>query len=210
MPVSAGQDATGGGHADGTRSAVGWFWRMFGGVVVALRYPILLAWIAAAVAASLYLPGITSSGGLGGLIPAGSPAAKAEVDATKLFGVPLASAEVAVVQRNPARFPLQVQAASAARAAAVDQGHTRGIPGLEGALPVAHTAGLFPGSRERSTTIVTFLFFRPETSIGAQTAGAHTYARRYLSAPQDHLVGSPGPLPPGTRRAISSSATCLG
>jgi len=53
---------------------------MFGGVVVALRYPILLAWIAAAVAATLYMPTLTASGGLGGLIPAGSPATKAEVD----------------------------------------------------------------------------------------------------------------------------------
>jgi RND superfamily putative drug exporter len=168
---------------------------MFGGVVVALRYPILLAWVAAAVAATLYLPALSSSGGLGGLIPAGSPAAKAEIDATKLFGEPLAAAEVAVVQRNPARFPLRVQAESFARAVAVDQGHARGIPGLEGALPVANTAGLFPGSREQSTTIVTFLIFRPETSIGAQTAGAHTYARRYLSAPQDHLVGVTGSAP---------------
>ena len=136
IPVSEGQDTIG-GRAGRTRSAVGWFWRMFGGVVVALRYPILLAWIATAVAATLYLPALTSSGGLGGLIPSGSPAARAEVDAAKLFGVPLASAEVAVVQRNPARFPLRVQAASAARAVAVDQGHIRGIPGLKGALLVA-------------------------------------------------------------------------
>ena len=192
--MSEGQETTVGG-AKHARSAVGWFWRMFGGVVVALRYPILLAWIAAAVAATLYMPSLTSSGGLGGLVPPGSPAAKAEVDATKLFGVPLASAEVAVVQRDPARFPLQVQASSVARAVAVDQGHIRGITGLEGALPVANTAGRFPGSRERSTTIVTFLFFRPSTSIGAQTAGAQTYARRYLSAPQYHLAGVTGSAP---------------
>jgi len=51
--MSAEQDITG-GRAGRARSAVGWFWRMFGGVVVALRYPILLAWIAAALAATLY------------------------------------------------------------------------------------------------------------------------------------------------------------
>jgi putative drug exporter of the RND superfamily len=174
---------------------------MFCGVVVALRYPILLAWIAAAVAATLYLPALATSGGLGGLIPAGSPAAKAEADAAKLFGEPLASAEVAVVQRDPAAFPLPVQAAAAEHAAAVDHGEVQGIRGLAGALPVANTAGRFPGSRERSTTIITFLFFRPGTSIGAQTAGAQTYARRYLTAPQDHLVGVTGSVPAEPRRA---------
>ncbi len=192
--MGAGRDTTG-GRAGAPRSAVGWFWRMFGGVVVALRYPILLAWIAAAAAVTLYMPALTTSGGLGGLIPAGSPAAKAEADAAKLFGEPLASAGVAVVQRNPARFPLPVQAAAAERAVAADHGDVRGIPGLAGALPVANTAERFPGSRERSTTVITFLFFRPGTSAGAQTAGAQAYARRYSSAPQDHLVGVTGTVP---------------
>jgi putative drug exporter of the RND superfamily len=198
--VGAGQDTTG-DRAGAPPSAVGWFWRMFGGVVVALRYPILLAWLAAAVAATVYLPALTSSGSLAGLIPAGSPAAKAEADAAKLFGEPLASAGVAVVQRDPARFPLPVQAAVAERAVAVDQGDVRRIPGLAGALPVANTAGRFPGSREWSTTIVTFLFFRPGTSAGAQTAGAQTYARRYLSAQQDHLVGVTGSVPAETAQS---------
>ena len=97
-----------------------------------------------------------------------------------------------MVQRGPHRFPLAVQARAARAAAAVDQRRVRGIYGLAGALPVANTAGLFPGSRERSTTIVTFLYFKPGVSLGAQSRGAHEYVRRYLSAPADHVAGVTG------------------
>ena len=170
---------------------MGRLWRALAFVVVALRFPILLAWVAAAAAATVFLPGMASSGALGNLIPKHSPGLRAEYDATRLFGVPLTS-QVDVVQRDPHKFPIQAQIRAARRAAAVDQGKVHGILGLAGALPVANTAGIFPGSRERSTTIVTFLFFRSGTSIEAQAAGGRAYARRYLNAPQDHLVGVTG------------------
>ena len=38
------------------RAGVGWFWRLFGAVVVAFRIPILVGWIVAAVLATVYLP----------------------------------------------------------------------------------------------------------------------------------------------------------
>ena len=82
---------------------MGWPWRAIAFVVTALRFPILLAWIAAAVAATVYLPAIATSGNIDTLIPKDAPAVRAEVDATRLFGVPL-SAQVAVVQRNPRGF----------------------------------------------------------------------------------------------------------
>jgi putative drug exporter of the RND superfamily len=176
-------------------AAVGRFWRVFAAAIVALRFPILIGWIVAAVAAMLFLPGIAASGGIGGLIPPDSPALKAEADAARLFGEPLASAQVAVVQRDPGKFPLSVQAASVRRAASVDNGEAKGIPGLAGALPVTNTAGQFPGSREKSTTIITFLIFRPGTPAAEQAAGARSYARRYLNAPRDHLIGVTGPVP---------------
>ncbi|MGE5291299.1 MAG: MMPL family transporter [Micromonosporaceae bacterium] len=176
------------------RPPVSRLFRGFAFVVVALRYPILLAWIAAAVAATIFLPVIASSGALGDLVPKGSPGVRAEYDATKLFGLPLAS-EVAVVQRDPHGLPVKTQVAAARRAVAVDQGQVHGIDGLVGALPVANTGGYFPGSRERSTTVVTFLLFRPGTSVAAQAAGGHAFARRYVSAPRDHLVGVTGVAP---------------
>lgn len=176
------------------RAAVGWLWRGLAFAVTALRYPLLLAWIAAAVLASLFLPSLGGSSGIGGLIPQGSAAVRAEYDAARLFGFPL-SAQVAVVQSNPRGFTSAELLAFAHRAAAVDAGHVTGIPGLAGALPVPNTGGV-PGVRGRhSTTIITFLFFRPATSIATQTAGGEAYAHRFLGAPADHLVGITGAAP---------------
>jgi putative drug exporter of the RND superfamily len=173
---------------------VGWLWRALAAVMVAGRYLIVLAWIAAAVAVTLYLPSLTASNGVSGLIPSGAPALRAEYDATKIFGLPL-TAQVAVVQRNPRRFTLAVQERAARQAAAMDNGHATAISGLGAAVPVANTAGAFPGSRERSTTIITFLYCQPATSTGEQAADGRAYARRYLSAPADHLVGVTGAAP---------------
>jgi putative drug exporter of the RND superfamily len=173
---------------------VGWLWRAIAFVVTALRFPILLAWIAAAVAATVFLPPIATSGNINSLIPRGAPALRAEIDATRLFGVPL-SAQVAVVQRNPRGFTSAQIVTAGLRAAAVDERHAAPIAGLAGALPISNVGQVIPGSRERQTTIITFLFFRPATSIAEQTAGGQAYARRYLSHPQDHLVGVTGPAP---------------
>jgi putative drug exporter of the RND superfamily len=70
-----------------------------------------------------------------------------------------------------------------------------GIPGLAGAFPLPNAAGLLKGTNERSTTVITFLYFRAGTSFGAQTAGANQYARWYLGRPADHVVGVTGPVP---------------
>ncbi|HEV2377088.1 MAG TPA: MMPL family transporter [Streptosporangiaceae bacterium] len=174
--------------------AVGFHWRAYGAVVVALRLPLLLAWVAAAAAATIFLPPLTPSGSVTGLVPAGAPALQAEAQASRLFGLPLA-AQADVVQRDPRGFSLQTQVQAARLALAVDRGQVPGILGLAGALPVANTAGLFPGSRERSTTIITYLFFHPDMSVAAQAAEASAFARRFDAAPQDHLVGVTGPAP---------------
>ncbi len=173
---------------------MGWLWRALAAVIVAARYLILLGWIAVAVAVTLYLPPLAASSGVGGLIPSGAPALRAEYDAARIFGLPL-TAQVAVVQRDPSGFSLALQEHAARQAAAVDTGHGARISGLAAAVPVANTAGAFPGSRERSTTVITFLYFRPGTSIAAQTAGGEAFAHRYAGAPADHLIGVTGPSP---------------
>jgi putative drug exporter of the RND superfamily len=185
-------------QADNTRppqrpegASAGWLWRAFAFVVVAARWLILPVWIAAAVGATLYLPSLTTSSAIGGLIPQNAPALRAEYDATRLFGLPL-TAQAAVVQRDPHRFSLAAQAEAVRQAVGVDRRRGAGIAGLAAAVPVANTAGVFPGSRERSTTIITYLYFRPGTSTGTQAAGAQVYAHRYAAA---HLVGVTGPAP---------------
>jgi uncharacterized membrane protein YdfJ with MMPL/SSD domain len=79
-------------HSDGSaprreRAAVGWIWRAWAALVVAARYVILLAWIAAAVAATFYLAPLTPASGIGGLVPSGAPALQAEYDSARIFGL---------------------------------------------------------------------------------------------------------------------------
>jgi putative drug exporter of the RND superfamily len=70
-----------------------------------------------------------------------------------------------------------------------------GIPGLAGAFPLPNDPGLMPGTAEHSTTIITFLYFRPGASFGQQTAGANAYVHWYLNQPADHVIGVTGPIP---------------
>ena len=77
----------------------------------------------------------------------------------------------------------------------VSPGPPGGIPGLAGAFPLPNAAGLLRATNEQSTTVITFLAFRPGTSFGAQTAGAHAYVRWFLNRPDDHVVGVTGPVP---------------
>jgi len=175
------------------RAATGRLARAYAALVVALRYLIVAGWVAAAVLVIRFLPALAPAGGVASLVPANAPALQAEATATRTFGEPL-DAQVAVVQRSSHGLASQVQLAAGRAAAAVDTGQPRGGPiaGLAGAVPIPNTGGRFPGSRERSTTIVTFLYFRPGTSFAAQTAGGELYARRYASAKDAHLIGVTG------------------
>jgi len=77
----------------------------------------------------------------------------------------------------------------------VSPGPPGGIPGLAGAYPLPNAAGLLHGTNEQSTTVVTFLGFRPGISFGEQTASADAYVRWFLGRPSDHVVGVTGPIP---------------
>ncbi len=181
----------------GPRAATGKLARAYAAVVVALRYPILLAWAAVVVAAVLYLPALApSDGGTGNLLPANSPALQTEVTATKIFGAPL-DAQVAVVQRNPRGLPQPAQSAAVRHAAGVDTDHPAGgaIDGLAGALPVLNTDRIFPAARESGTTAITFLYFRPDTPLAAQVEGGQEYAARNATGPGASLVGITGAGP---------------
>jgi putative drug exporter of the RND superfamily len=161
--------------------------------VVALRYVIVAGWVAAVAAAVAYLPALTPSNGVAGLVPSTAPAVQAEYTATRIFGEPL-DAQAVLVQRAPRGLPASAQEAAVRNAVNFDTGGAAGHPisGLAGALPVPNSGGIFPGSRERSTTVLTFLYFRPATSVAGQLAGSLQYASRYASAPADHLVGVTG------------------
>jgi len=180
------------------RAATGGLARGYAAVVVALRYLILAGWVVAVAAAVLYLRPLapSDSSGAASLVPASSPALRAEATSTAIFGAPL-DAQVAVVQRNARGLPQAVQETAVRRAVDTDTGKPVGdpIPGLAGALPVANTDRLFPSSRESSTTVITFLYFRPGTSLAAQTTGGQLYASRNASGRAAGLVGVTGAVP---------------
>ena len=78
----------------------------------------------------------------------------------------------------------------------VSPGPPGGIPGLAGAFPVPNVSNqLIRGAREHSTTVITFLYFQPSTSLAAQTAGAEAYAHWYLGYPSSDVIGVTGPVP---------------
>ena len=176
--------------------------KAFAYLVVGLRFPLILGWAAAVVGAVLFLPPLPSSGGLADLIPAGSAAAHADADATRLFGYPL-EAGVAIVQRDPHGLPPSV--VQTAAHAAVGYDRSPGIPGLLAVVPVPNgagvtapaftaapigAAGLLAGAQRHTSTIVTYLDYRPDATLDQQVAGAHAYAARYLT----HVAGVTGPV----------------
>jgi putative drug exporter of the RND superfamily len=167
--------------------------RAFAWTVVRLRYLLLPAWIAAALAVTFGLAGLGSGEplALGGLIPQDAPALEVSQRERAAFSAPL-TADTVVVQRNPDGLSPETQARGVARAVAA----TRAGGGPESialALPVPNTLGLVPASRESGTTLVTYLFFTPDSSLTDQVRLADRYAAQI--GPQDHLVGVTGPAP---------------
>ena len=166
--------------------------KAFASVVVWLRYLVVAAWIAAAAATAIYLPGLGSGEPLelGGLLPEDSPAIDAGERSQQLFTVPL-TADTAVVERNPEGFSAETQAAIVERA--VDATTQEGTGDeIRFALPVLNTRELFPGSEEDGTTAVTHLFFPPEVSLTNRVELAHEYAER---GQEGHFAGVTGPGP---------------
>jgi putative drug exporter of the RND superfamily len=165
--------------------------RAFAISVVRLRYLVVAAWIAAAVAATVYLPGLRSGEPLelGGLVPDDSPAIEAGARSQQLFSVPL-TADTVVVERDQAGFSVEEQRAIVERA--VDA-TTQERPGddILFALPVLNTKELFPGSEEDGTTAVTHLFFSEDVSLTNKVELANGFAERA----DGHYAGVTGPGP---------------
>jgi RND superfamily putative drug exporter len=175
--------------------------RAFAYLVVGLRFPLIIGWAVAVVAAVLFLPPLPSSGGLSNLIPAGSPAVNADASATRLFGYPL-EVGVAIVQRDPHGLPPSVVDNAAHAALTYDRNAS--IPGLVAVIPVPNgagisqtipaspigAAGLLAGVRKNTSTIVTYLDFRADATMEQQVSDARAYAGRYLT----HVIGVTGPV----------------
>jgi len=165
----------------------------FATIVVRLRWLVVSVWLAATAAATLWLPSLqeAESASLADLVPADAEAVAAAERSAELFSVPL-TAQTAVVQRDPEGLSEEAQTRVAERA--VTAREERG-DGISFALPLVNTARLVPGSREDSTTAITFLFFEPGTSIGEETRIARDWAAREAGEPEDALAGVTGSVP---------------
>ena len=158
-----------------------------------LRWLVVAGWLGAAAAATLWLPSLqqAESASLEDLVPEDAEAVRTAERSTELFSVPI-TAQTAVVQRDPDGLSEDAQARVAERAvAAREESGDR----IAFALPLVNTARLVPGSREDSTTAITFLFFESGTSIGQETEIARDWAAREVAQPEDALVGVTGSVP---------------
>ena len=82
------------------------------------------------------------------------------------------SAQLADLARSAAALAQGGQATVAqVLAGPVSPGPPGGIPGLAGAFPLPNASGLLHGTKERDTTVITFLLFRPGGSAWRRGTG---------------------------------------
>jgi putative drug exporter of the RND superfamily len=151
--------------------------RAYAWVVVRLRWPIVLGWAAAVAYAAFVLPApVQPPDTLVSLIPAHSPAVRANAFALHHFRAPLTT-EVAVVRRDPNGLSRSERSQIVSTARNVDR-KARAHPGSGPvAVPVVNVHGVVPGSRETGTTAITYLAFPPAMSALRQIDGANGLRR---------------------------------
>jgi RND superfamily putative drug exporter len=168
--------------------------RAYAWTIVALRIPIILAWIAALIAALVFLPwlGGSSSAPLGDIIPTHSKALEAQERALRLFGSTV-STDTMMVDRNPKGLTRPLLDAHTRQALAASRG--RGLPGLRMALPItnAPVAGL--RWREHGTAVLTYLFLDPALNLLERERLAHRYADQLppVGAGETRAITGAGP-----------------
>jgi len=175
-----------------TRAPVRLVPRTFAWLIVFLRWPIIVAWIAAAVLVTVGLPGIpeNATDQVGGIAPEHAESLRAEEASLEKFRFPLSSRTM-LIQRDPAGLG-RGQAAITRKDIRISQDHVPPYPGIQGALPVPNTIPLFP-FHERGTAVLSYLF--PATYLSAEESTAvaeHLAAlRRDIGpAPQVDVTGS--------------------
>jgi putative drug exporter of the RND superfamily len=147
--------------------------RAYAWTVVRLRWPIVIGWAVALAYAAFILPApVQPPDTLVSLIPAHSPAVRANAFALRHFRAPLTT-EVAVVRRDPNGLSRSEEARILSTARAVDR-KARTHPGSGPvAVPVINARGVVPGSRETRTTAITYLAFPPSMPTVRQIDGAN-------------------------------------
>jgi putative drug exporter of the RND superfamily len=160
-------------------------------VLVALRHVVILGWVAAAIAAVVYLPSLGGAGNLDLPLPDDAAPLTAEERATEAFGYPLL-ARTQVIVRDPDGISTQDHVALGEFAVRVTRGEVEGLDDVA-AIPVSNSIGLAPGAREDGTAVLTYLLIAGAPTIPRQV----TIAERYADA---------APVPEGARVGITGSS----
>jgi putative drug exporter of the RND superfamily len=187
------------------------FFRFLGRVLarffIALRYPVILAWIAAAVVMGLTLPALGGNdvSSFASLVPPHSQALHAEAIASKQFGFPLLS-ETQVVVRNPNGLPASRQAQLAALAAHLSQRKVPGFSKIVGAIPLVNSIGGPKFSPETGTTMLLYLLFRPDIGPEAQGVTAAHLVRTQVGHLPGEYEGYTGAAPAEQAQAANINA----
>jgi putative drug exporter of the RND superfamily len=157
------------------RWARGYAW-----IVVTARPLVVVAWVAAAVCAVVFLPGLGSSSTapIGDIVPTNAKALVAEQDAVRLFGAPVAT-DTVVVERRAGGLPRRQAQAHLDLAAAVDRRVPgAGVQGVKLAVPLLNVTTPGVRWRERDTTALTYLFLAPDLNLLERRDAARSYERR--------------------------------
>ncbi|MGH3821402.1 MAG: hypothetical protein ACRDRA_00930, partial [Pseudonocardiaceae bacterium] len=167
-------------------------------VIVALRFVLVPAWVAAAVLAVLYLPplGAGQRDAISAdLLPANAPALEAELLSKEQFGVPFVGRTV-VVRHARDGLPPGALSQAVQTARDVRDGRLPNLGGLVAVIPVPDTA-VKPGSvfTTTPTTILYFLHFRPGTGSSESAEIARRFAADYVPAGSGEFVGVTGSVP---------------
>jgi len=159
--------------------------RLYARLIVALCVLVPVAWIAAAVVATVALPplGATGSAPLDDLVSAGGEAAQQQQSATERFGFPLYT-DTMVVQHAAGGLPPGTRERAARAAIAVRQRQTPDLPNLRLVVPI---------SDPKVTTVVNYLYFDDAANLDERRDIAQRYGQQQLGGVA--VAGATGAAP---------------
>jgi RND superfamily putative drug exporter len=175
-------------------------------LLIGARWLVLLGWVAIAVLAVVRLPALSpTSGALGDITSIDNPALATEQRSAKEFGLPLLT-RTAMVQHDPEGLPDSVLRNAARRAADVTEDTDRAP--VAAAFPVPGHERI-PGVRRPGTTIVTYLYPKPDQNLQESLDGARSYAAGFDAT--ERVIGVTGTVPARLeqQRIINSSLPLL-
>jgi RND superfamily putative drug exporter len=170
--------------------------RTFARLIVTLRYPIIAAWIAAAVLMTLNLPSLGEEGGgeFGGIVPANSQALKAENTSLKQFDFPLSSRTM-IIERNPNGLTPKQQETMVRRNLQLGKRSRPPFNDLQGALPIPNTLQVLPFATEQSTAVLSYLFTPQDLGLTKTTTLAQELASHRRAQGPATQVDATGTVP---------------